>query len=174
MTDDNDTPFGDFYDHEAAQLRDTMNRFTQRKIRAAEAEHGVTWLGDAGPVYDIWDGNLARALYRDNAGRHYVDYQLFKETLGGDRRKWAWISEAFSVDDIVIEHRVATETRGLFVSECVDVQRLANEFHAQAEALPASLWARTWWSSPMFTDAQELGLVNNCPELASQIPADLT
>ncbi len=171
----NTNPFAP--DPDAQALAKTMLTFTTNKIRAAEIEHGVTWLGDNGPVYNVWDNNLARALYRDAAGRHYIDLALFRETLGGEPRKWAWMTDALLGDedgDLWVEHGVATPQRGIFPCSCVDVDRVAELFHSQPESFPASLWARTWWSSPELTDAHELSLAEHAPFLMSRLPAELS
>lgn len=181
MTDNLDSHPSFHYDHEYEQLVAAMVAFTGRKIQAACAEYGLTWLGAAGPVYDVWDGNLARAVYRDQAGHDYVDAELFKETLGGDIRKWSWITDALCGTVPFVEHTLVTPSRGTSIAECVPVDELSALFHTEPTRLPATLWARTWWSNPAITDAAEHGLiaaaedprVGGISRLVSRIPAEL-
>lgn len=138
-----------------AELRASIAEFNRRQLDELEAEHGLKYLGQAGPVYLL--GKIrARALFVDADGGHWTDGRLVAESLAIEY----YVDEIGGLLDRVHDAWVVDLHRGLVDAVIAPLADIAEALDLPApELFPRDNWCRSWSTLPTATDSGMLALL---------------
>lgn len=144
------------------EMRDMVDRYNRTKIAELEAESGLRWLGNDGPVYRSGPHTI-KALFVAPDGTHWADVEMVIESVwfgDGNQDVRICMAEQFSGGDGPLhELWIWTMWRGRHTAFLVPVDEICDVLDLEAPQISTDQYARMWGTMPCLADGGERALV---------------